>query len=74
MSEEKNYPTQENPQDKLSFGLAVLSFLIPIVGIVIYFSDKSEKPNKAKSACNAALWSIGIGVVLNIIAALIAGV
>lgn len=67
MTEENQLPPQENPDDKLSTGLAILSFCIPIAGAIIYFSNKDKMPNKAKSACHAALWGFGIGVVLNII-------
>lgn len=70
MTEEKQLPNKENPDDKLSTGLAILSFCIPIAGAIIYFSDKGKKPKKAKSACHAALWGIGIGIILNIIAAI----
>lgn len=66
MSEQLN--PKENPNDKLSTGLQVLSFCIPIAGAIIYFSNKSESPNKAKMACHAALWGIGIGILLQIIA------
>lgn len=67
MTEENQLPPQENPDDKLSIGLAILSFCIPIAGAIIYFSNKDTMPNKAKSACHAALWGVGIGIVLNII-------
>ena len=67
MTEENQLPPQENPDDKLSTGLAILSFCIPIAGAIIYFSNKDKMPNKAKSACHAALWGVGIGVVLNIL-------
>lgn len=67
MTEENQLPPQENPDDKLSTGLAILSFCIPIAGAIIYFSNKDTMPNKAKSACHAALWGFGIGVVLNIL-------
>lgn len=67
MTEENQLPQQENPDDKLSTGLAILSFCIPIAGAIIYFSNKDSMPNKAKSACHAALWGFGIGLVLNIL-------
>ena len=67
MTEENQLPPQENPDDKLSTGLEILSFCIPIAGAIIYFSNKDSMPNKAKSACHAALWGVGIGIVLNIL-------
>ncbi|QNK77759.1 hypothetical protein [Winogradskyella undariae] len=66
MSEQLN--PKENPNDQLSTGLQVLSFCIPLAGAIIYFSNKSDSPNKAKKACHAALWGIGLGIVLQIIA------
>lgn len=58
---------QDNPDDQLSTGLQIVSFCIPIVGAVIYFSEKGKYPNKAKAACHAALWGFAIGVILNIL-------
>lgn len=69
MSEQLNQP--ENPNDKLSTGLQVLSFCIPLAGAIIYFTNKSNSPNKATTACHAALWGIGLGIVLQIIATVI---
>lgn len=69
MTEQQDLLTpQENPDDKLSTGLQVLSFCIPLAGGIIYFSNKDKYPNKAKAACHAALWGFGIGVLLNILA------
>ena len=66
MSEQLN--PKENPNDKLSTGLQVLSFCIPLAGAIIYFSNKSDIQNKAKMACHAALWGLGLGILLQIIA------
>ena len=68
MSEQLNQ--KKNSNDKLSTGLQILSFCIPLAGAIIYFSSKSEKPNKAKTACHAALWGLGISVLIQIIATL----
>jgi len=58
--------------DEASVGpLGILFFCIPLVGAVMYFIWKDEKPLKAKKACNLALWGVGVGIVLNIISALI---
>ena len=55
------------PKDELSTGLAILSFCIPLAGAIIYFSNKDTSPNKAKSACHAALISFGIGILIRIL-------
>lgn len=47
-----------------------LCFIIPIVGIVMYFVKKDTQPKCAKSYLNWAISSIAIGIVLNIFAAL----
>lgn len=71
MTEQQDLLTpQENPDDKLNTGLQVLSFCIPIAGAVIYFSEKDKYPNKAKAACHAALWGLGIGIALNLLVTL----
>ncbi|MBB4117933.1 hypothetical protein GGR32_000205 [Mesonia hippocampi] len=66
MSEQLN--TNENNNDQLSTGLKVLSFCIPLAGAIIYFMNKNESPQKAKTACYAALWGFGFGILLQIIA------
>ena len=61
----------QNSNDELSTGLKVLSFCIPLAGAIIYFTNKDQMPNKAKSACHMALWGVGIGIVLNILVTLL---
>ena len=66
-----NYSSYNDDSNKGSFGFALIGFLIPIVGIILYFAMKSDKPGKAKSAIKGALVSIIIGVVLGVVAAII---
>ena len=42
--------------------LNIISFIIPLAGLIIYLLEKDKSPKKANSALNAALWSIGIGI------------
>lgn len=49
--------------ENLSWGMKILSFFIPIVGIVYYFMKKQEAPKKAKDAITFGL----AGLALNII-------
>jgi uncharacterized membrane protein YvbJ len=51
--------------------LGILFFCIPLVGAVMYFVWKDEKPAKAKQACTLALWGVGVGIVLQILATLL---
>lgn len=44
--------------DNGGFGWGLLGFCIPIVGIILYFTWKSTKPNNAKAAGTGALIAI----------------
>ncbi|MCB0561401.1 MAG: hypothetical protein H6573_28830 [Lewinellaceae bacterium] len=60
--------------DNLNMGLQVLSFCIPLAGAIIYFStDRQRYPHKAQQACYAALWGMGISLLLNILTVLLEG-
>ena len=57
--------SQQN--DKLSTGLKVLCFFIPLIGLILYFVYKGESPNKSKAACHSTLWGVGVGILIQII-------
>ncbi len=59
----KNVSNTSVDNEGLSWGMKILSFIIPIVGVVYYFVKKSESPKKAKDALMFGL----AGFVLNII-------
>ena len=63
-------PSNQPKKDELGSGMTILSFCIPIAGAIVYYINKDESPKKARTACYAALWGLGIGVLLNIIATL----
>lgn len=54
-------------QEPASMGLRVLCWFIPIVGIILYFVKKDEKPVYAKQCGKAALISIIVYVVFYIL-------
>lgn len=54
-------------EDKLKIGWAVLSFIAPIVGIVLYFCWKEKKPKRASSALKLALVGWGVNFIIGII-------
>jgi len=54
-------------EDQKSTGLNVISFLIPLVGLIVYLTQKDSYPIKAKSAGKSALWGFGIAIGLNIL-------
>jgi uncharacterized membrane protein YvbJ len=51
--------------DSLSAGYWICIFCLPIVGIVIYFQRRNNRPNSAKTALIIAIVSIIIGVIAN---------
>lgn len=65
-------PAAGAPYDDGSVGLlGVVFFCIPLVGAIMYFVWKDEKPLKAKKACNLALIGFVVGMVLQVISAVI---
>lgn len=64
------YPPYGMPQPSMepaSLGLRVLCWFIPILGIVLYFIKKDEKPVYAKQCGKAALISILVNVAIVIL-------
>lgn len=60
-------------QDKLSTILMIVSFIIPLVGAILYFVKKGEEPKAAQQACYAALAGVAFGIVLNVIMVMVGG-
>ena len=54
-------------QDSSSFGYAVLGFLIPLVGLILYLIWKDTTPLRAKSAGKGALVSVIASAVIGVI-------
>ncbi|MBO5925123.1 MAG: zinc ribbon domain-containing protein [Clostridia bacterium] len=54
-------PKEEDKEDKL---LAEVSFMIPIVGLIIYCTNIDEKPIMAKHCGKFALYGFIVAVVL----------
>jgi hypothetical protein len=61
---------KSNSHDELSSGLKVVSFCFPLGGALIYLFNMKSSPNKAKTACYAALLGIGFGLLIRIMTAL----
>ena len=51
--------------------IGILFFCIPLVGAIMYFVWKDEKPEKSKKACHLALWGVGVGIVIQILSTII---
>lgn len=48
-------------------GLNILSFFIPLVGLILFCVFLDSKPNRAKSIGKCALYGFVLGIVLNLI-------
>lgn len=64
--------TSTNLSDQPSIGLNIISFLIPLVGLIIYLTERDKSPRKANSAGKAALWGVGITIILSLISFFVA--
>lgn len=56
------------PDDAPSTGFAVLGFLFPIIGLILYLVWKSERPLRAKSAGKGALIGLAVSIIFSILA------
>ena len=68
VSDDNNSTNNENninTNDHPSAGLNILSFLIPLVGLIIYLTERDRSPRKATSAGKAALWGVGVTIILS---------
>ncbi len=62
------YPPYQPPQEqKASVGLAILSFIIPIVGLILFITMKDKRPKTAKASGICALVSFILGIVFSIV-------
>lgn len=74
MSDKLPLDNMGTSQDELGTPLKVVSFCIPLVGAILYFTtDANQFPNKRKQACNFALYGVGLGILLQIIMIAIGG-
>lgn len=69
MNENTNMPSTE---DKGGIGWGILSFLIPLVGLILFLVWKDSKPKTAKLAGTCALASVILGVVYYVLMFIIA--
>lgn len=61
-------------EEKVNKGLAVISFFIPIVGLILYLTQKNEKPKTAKACGKCALANIIIAIIGSIICFIASGI
>jgi hypothetical protein len=65
MREENETLESEKNEDKSSVGLNILSFCVPIVGVVLYFVYMSSSPKKARGCLVSGIVSFVLGWVLS---------
>ena len=64
---------RETGQDASSMGFAILSFFIPLLGLILYLIWKQEYPLRAKSAGKGALIGVIVSLVIGVIYAIVIG-
>lgn len=57
----------EDPNDRPEMWITVVSFLIPLAGIILYFSNAGRAPQRAASAGRGLMW----GMIVNLVLALL---
>lgn len=65
---------QQPIEEKASVGLAILSFFIPLAGLIIFLTKKNDRPKTAKVSGICALVSFILNIVIGIIGGVIGGV
>lgn len=69
--EQKNF---KNESDSSSAGWAVLGFLFPLIGLILYLVWKEELPLRAKSIGKGALISVIVNVVIGLLWGILIGI
>lgn len=59
-------PEENKPKDELGIPLTIVSFCFPIVGAILYFVHKGKSPEKANTACYAALGGLVLGIIIRV--------
>lgn len=67
MEEPLDHFNRTPEQEDLGIGWKILAVIIPLAGAIMYFNHKSTNTKKSQSACYAALFGIGINLVLRLV-------
>ena len=60
-------PEVEDSEVEATFGQKLVSFLIPLVGLIIYGINNKRKPKMAKGCLNAAIFGVIADILLNLL-------
>ncbi len=61
--------SQKQVVDNGGIGYGLLGFCIPIVGLILFFVWKNEKPNTAKALITGFAVNVALGIIFYILAA-----
>lgn len=61
---------QQAPASETPVGWCILSFLIPILGWILYFAWRSDNPAKAEAVCTWAWIGFAVNILISILYAL----
>ena len=61
--------SEPNENDSSSFGFALLGFLFPLIGLILYFVYDDKRPKRAKSVGKGALVGVITRIVISIVIA-----
>lgn len=67
MQQPASYTSAPAEKDEKSIGLNILAWFIPLVGLIMYFCNRKEKPIRSKSMLKTAIISIVVNFVIVII-------
>lgn len=62
-----NINNNQKEDDKSNVGLNIVSFFIPLIGLILYLALKKDTPIKAKSCGKSALFGVGATVLMYIV-------
>lgn len=57
---------ESQQKEELGLPLTIVSFCFPIIGAILYFVHKGKSPEKANTACYAALGGLVLGIIIRV--------
>lgn len=60
-------------EDRATAGVKAVSFLFPIVGLILYIVNERNAPNKARSIIKWTLWGFLLPICITVLFFLLAG-